>query len=145
MEDTKNGDNRQKITITRNRVNPTLCPVLAAYCIYCRAQRLNKYANRCLVIFKDKKKKTSCIANIMISKHLQQVAQKAHAIADPKSLKLWMPHSLHVGACVLLHAAGKVGSFTQLRLRWRSLVFMDYLCNTITLAKQHILALNMEV
>ena len=77
----------------------------------------------------------------MISKHLQDSARRTYNITDKKKLSLWTPYSIRVGACVLLSTIDKDGPFIQLRLRWRSLAFMDYLRNTRTLAKEHATAL----
>ena len=136
----KNGDNGQKISISRNKSDPIKCPVLAAIRIYRRAQRLNSSAIQPLAVFR-KKKITTFITNKMISKHLQNSARQVYKITDKKKLSLWSPHSIRVGACVLLNTIGKDGPFIQLRLRWRSLAFMDYLRNTRTLAKEHARAL----
>ena len=136
----KNNDNGQRISVARNRRDPKKCPVLAAIRIYLRAQRLNTAANQPLAVFK-KKNKTTFITNRMISKHLQGSARRVYNITDKKKLSLWTPHSIRVGTCVLLSTIGKDGPFIQLRLRWRSLAFMDYLRNTRTLAKEHATAL----
>ena len=85
------------------------------------------------------------ITNRMIIKHLQGLAYQVYYIIDAKLLKLWSPHSIRVRACILLYVVGKDSSFIQLRLQWRSLAFIDYLRNTITLAKQYVITANKDL
>ena len=80
----------------------------------------------------------------MIAKHLQQCARKVYNIKCKKVLAKWSAHSIRVGACISLSEAGKDAPFIQIRLRWRSLAFKDYLRNTVTLAHQHNDACNMR-
>ncbi len=56
-------------------------------------------------------------------------------------LKLYTPHSLRIGACVLLYEKGKSAVFIKDRLRWKSDTFMDYLRDTTIVARQHAAAL----
>ena len=46
-------------------------------------------------------------------------------------------NSIRAGAYASLSEVGKDSPFAQIRLRWRSLAFRDYLRNTITLAQQY--------
>jgi hypothetical protein len=55
---------------------------------------------------------------------------------DKEILKLWSSHSLRVGACVILHAAGFTGPQIQFLLPWQSDAFMAYLRNLGVLALQ---------
>ena len=134
----KNLDNGQRIPIVRNYKDPSLCPVLAALRIRERARRLNSSAHETIAKYRCNAGKIRYITNKHISKHLQQVASTVYNVTNRETLKLWTPHSIRVGACVLLQEAGKDSPFIQMRLRWRSLAFMAYLRNTITLATQHI-------
>jgi len=56
-------------------------------------------------------------------------------------LKLISTHSLRVKAAVLLHEAGKDGTYIKLRIRWLSDCFEVYLRNTPTICAQHNAAL----
>ena len=133
----KNLDNGQRIKQTKNDANSKFCSVRAAARIRARARRLNSSAKETLAKFKDKSGKVLDITNKMIAKHLQACAKRAHGIRCRRALARWSAHSVRVGACVSLSEAGKDSPFIQIRLRWRSLVFRDYLRNTITLAQQH--------
>ena len=64
-------------------------------------------------------------------------AKKVYKIKNKKTLNLWSPHSIRVGACVLLQAAGKNSDFIQQRLRWLSDAYKVYLRNLPQLAQQH--------
>ena len=46
-------------------------------------------------------------------------------------------HSIRIGACVLLHELGHSAVFIKNRLHWKSDTFMDYLRDTVTLARKH--------
>ena len=52
-------------------------------------------------------------------------------------LNLISSHSLRVTACVLLHEAGKDGTYIKLRLRWLSNCFEIYLRNSDIIMAQH--------
>ena len=133
----KNLDNGQKIKQTKNKSNPKFCGVRAAARIRARARRLNSSAKETLAKFKNKSGEVMYVTNSMIAKHLQLCAKKAYGIKCRRALAKWSAHSIRVGACVSLSEAGKDSPFIQIRLRWRSLAFRDYLRNTITLAQQH--------
>ena len=133
----KNLDNGQKIQQVLNREDPSMCCVQAAIRIAQRAQRLNTSGGETLAKFTDKKGHTHFITNTMISRHLQQSAKRVYNIRSRALLAMWSAHSIRVGACVSLSEAKKDAPFIQVRLRWRSLAFKDYLRNTITLAQQH--------
>ena len=60
-----------------------------------------------------------------------------------EELSLYSCHSIRVTACVLLHEAGKDGTYIKLRLRWKSECFQIYLRNTATIRAQHTEALRL--
>ena len=47
------------------------------------------------------------------------------------------PHSIRIGACVVLHEHGHSAVFIKNRLRWKSDTFMDHLRDTVSLARKH--------
>jgi len=57
--------------------------------------------------------------------------------ADAAALQKWSCHSLHVGACVILHAMGFTDTQIQWILRWKSLAFWAYLRNIAILTDHH--------
>ena len=131
----KNNDNGQRIKQVRHP-DPRLCCVSAAWRIRHRAQRLNKSPRDVLAVYRTNSS-TRIINSDNITRALQSVARKAHNITLSKDITRWTPHSLRIGACVLLNEARVDPSIIKLRLRWRSDAFKDYLRNTITLAAIH--------
>ena len=132
----KNLDNGQRISQLR-RPNSPLCPVAAALRIRERARRLNSSARDALAIYKGKNDATSFITTNLITSFIQRAAAKTYNITSKSDLKQWTPHSMRVGACVLLNERGYSSDFIKLRLRWRSDAFRDYLRNTRMLASHH--------
>ena len=131
----KNLDNGQKIQQVCNREDAAMCCVQAAIRITQRAQRLNQSGGDTLAVFKDNKGRTCFITNTLISRHLRESAKRVYNIRSRALLARWSAHSIRVGACVSLSEAKKDAPFIQVRLRWRSQAFTDYLRNTITLAQ----------
>jgi len=131
----KNNDNGQRIKQVRHP-DPRLCCVSAAWRIRHRAQRLNNSPRDVLAVYRTNSS-TRIINSDNITGALQSAARKAHNITLSKDITRWTPHSLRIGACVLLNEARVDPSIIKLRLRWRSDAFKDYLRNTITLAAIH--------
>ena len=116
-----------------------MCPVGAAKRIQARFERL---CTNCPVLGISVE---GYITASAITTALRACAARVHKI-DPadSSLKQYTPHSLRIGACVLLYEKGKSAVFIKDRLRWKSDTFMDYLRDTPIVAKQHAAALSRE-
>ena len=80
-----------------------------------------------------------------INKDLREAASEVYNITNPKDLKIFTAHSSRVGACVLLHAAGKNPEYIKYRLRWQSDSWKFYLRNVTALAVQHLQAFRTRV
>jgi hypothetical protein len=52
-----------------------------------------------------------------------------HPVKNCAELQTWSAHSLHVGACVLLHLQGHTDTQIQHLLRWKSQAFRHYIRN----------------
>ena len=65
-----------------------------------------------------------------------------HPVNDRKHLLHWGPHSLHVGACVVLHGMGFIALDIQWILRWQSLAFLTYLRSLAVLVNKQVRALD---
>ena len=113
-----------------------MCPVGAAQRIQARFERLR---TKCPVLGISVE---GYITASAITTALRACAARVHNI-DPadSSLKQYTPHSLRIGACVLLYEKGKSAVFIKDRLRWKSDTFMDYLRDTASVARQHAAAL----
>lgn len=61
---------------------------------------------------------------------------------DHKDVMRWSAHSLHVGACVILHCQGFSPLDIQWLLQWHSQAFVACLRNLSVLSDQHNAALN---
>jgi hypothetical protein len=143
----KNRENGQRIKFARMQQNTRWCTVGAWLRIDARAQRLGMTAEQPLAVFRRSKgsKKASYIVESQIARLLKLGAEKAHGVhPDVSGIKL-TPHSVRVGACVILHAAGVLAMTIKARLRWKSDSFMDYLRDVAVLACQHAEAIRTTV
>ena len=78
-----------------------------------------------------------------LTEWFRSVAKVCMPRISAEDLRRYSAHSLRVSACVLLHEAGKDGTYIKLRLRWKSDCFEVYLRNTQVISSQHIDALSM--
>jgi hypothetical protein len=114
------------------------CPVLALVRITQRACRLSLGPNLPLSIYTSQlHAMVRYIDDSAIALSLQSLAQTCYGPLDHASLNRFSTHSIRVGACVVLNAAGKAGAFIQQRLRWRSEAFLMYLRDIPELALAH--------
>ena len=82
--------------------------------------------------------KPQFITDSQVSTHLRAAAVAALGLPPSSSeLALWSTHSIRVTAANLLHRQRFTDSFIQIRLRWRSNSFRDYLRNTFYAADKH--------
>ena len=119
----KNNDNGQIVTFSRNKDCPQLCPVMAMYRICLRAQRLHLDPQLPLSVYTYVKNKKPCLVYItsrLVDREIKWAAKHAHSITSSKDLSKFIPHSIRVGACALLFAAGKKADYIKQRLCWRS-------------------------
>jgi hypothetical protein len=131
----KNHDNGETKTFATIRGGPS-CIVTAMIRIIQRSFRLRLSDTYPLAVFG-----TSSVVTLINDSHITtSLRQLAVAVYGPMStadLQRFSSHSLRVGACVLLHAAGKDEVFIKQRLRWRSNSFMNYLRDVPILALEH--------
>ena len=128
----KNGNNGQEKTITCNRQDPAVCGVNAALDILERAMLLNLPDDHPLAVYADDGTHTGTVRFIQahqIAFTLQEVAKEWYGITDKRELSLCSSHSLRVGACVALHAAGLDAMSIKFALRWTSDAFLMCLRN----------------
>ncbi len=113
-----------------------MCPVGAARRIQARFERL-RTTGAVLGISSE-----GYITASAITTALRPCAARVHKVdLNDSMLKQYTPHSLRIGACVLLYEKGKSAVFIKDRLRWKSDTFMDYLRDTAIVARQHAAAL----
>lgn len=138
----KNQQNGEVKMFARNDAQPHKCCTRATERILRRAKRLGVAKGHPIAVYKDKKGNVRRIHNGHVETHLRRAVKDVYKIKDPKILAKFSCHSIRVGACVALHAAGKDGEFIKFWLRWRSDTFRDYLRNCRAVSMQQIRALN---
>ena len=106
-----------------------LCPVGAAWRIQARFERLR--SNWPVLEISAE----GCITASAITKALRACPSKLQKVdMSDNMLKQYTPHSLRIGACVLLYEKEKSVLFIKDGLGWKSDTFMDYLRDTTSVA-----------
>ncbi len=143
----KNNDNYQKLIYGRCKKTPLLCPVRAAFRIYCRGRRLGAPTTYPAAIYWDSSNDChSLITSRQVNTFLRQSAASTFGLnPDGAEVKKWSTHSIRVTAANLLHRAKFSDSYIKNRLRWRSDAFLMYLRNTFYTASDHSKALDLDV
>lgn len=144
----KNNDNYQKLTYGRLTKRPVMCPVRAAFRIWCRGKRLGLSGTHPAAVYASTLGDTGyrLIQGSDCNRLLRRTAMLVfHLKQNSPDLKLWSTHSLRVTACNLLHRAKFSDSYIKNRLRWRSDSFLMYLRNTFYTADEHVKALDLEI
>ena len=75
---------------------------------------------------------------------MQSLATTVYAITDKKDLAKFSCHSIRVGACCILQAAGARPEFIKKQLRWNSDAWMAYTRDLAVLSHQHNAIINAE-
>jgi hypothetical protein len=142
----KNNDNYQTLTYARTQRNTIMCPVRAAFNIYCRSRRLNLPDTHPAAVYKTTTGKINLITQDNTNAFLRQIAAKVFKLdANSPELQKWSTHSIRVTAANLLHRAGFSDTYIKNRLRWKSDTFLIYLRNTFYTATTHTGALDLEL
>eukprot|EP00957_Ditylum_brightwellii_P090354 6880625-Ditylum_brightwellii.AAC.2 len=133
----KNKDNGQNIKYSKSS-NIKLCPVRAGLRVRRRVQRLRVRTHTPIAMcLSSSKRKAQYIKDNHIEHVLKMIIKDLYNLALPEVIKQFSPHSIRVGACVLLHSSRKDDDFIKLRLRCKSDTFRLYLKNTTHVAGQH--------
>jgi hypothetical protein len=129
----KNGEIKQKKSFVRMRHSgTTLCGVSAWLRIAARWVALKLDSQHPLAVFTDSglaSGKPQFIRPTHINEALRDAARHVYNITDEESLARFSSHSIRVGACVALHAAGISQMDIKFALRWKSDTFYTYLRN----------------
>ena len=114
-------------------------------CIYTIHTTLVAHQRLCFVIWTRKVSglyKRPCALEVWYVHGLFTCASGIHKVdLSDEMPKQYTPHSLRIGACVLLYQQEKSVVFIRDRLRWKSDTFMDYLRDTPIVAMLHAAAL----
>ncbi len=140
----KNRENGQVLTFAANHTDPSMCIVRAFVRIIQRARRWHVTKDTPLAIYQKspKSRRRSYIVTASITRVFTRVAQEVYDFDPLKDKVSYTPHSLRVGATVLLHVAGFNGTTIKQRLRWKSNSFEMYLRNVPALASNQVQAMN---
>jgi hypothetical protein len=133
----KNGTRNEKKTFLRIPGDPLLCAVSAWLRITQRYQDLGVPNSYPLALFTDTGLLTGTVEFLRpshIEFALRSAARHVYNITDEAALAKFTSHSIRVGACCALHAAGVSTMDIQYALRWKSTAFTVYLRNLPTQA-----------
>jgi hypothetical protein len=128
----KNGENGEKKTFVRAFDNPVLCAVSALLRITQRWVDLKLSPVHPLAIYTADGKsngRVQLICESNINAVLQSAAKTVYNITIQEELSCFTSHSIRVGACVALHAAGINPLDIKHALRWKSDSFLTFLQN----------------
>jgi hypothetical protein len=129
----KNGEKDQKKTFVRIGMGGgTLCGVTAWLRIVKRWIALKLDRKHPLAVFTESglaSSKPEFIRSSHINATLRAAAKAVYNITDKDDLAKFSSHSIRVGACVALHAAGLSQMDIKFALRWKSDTFYTYLRN----------------
>ena len=138
----KNRMNGQIITLNREPEYPDFCPCEVSLDIVEMAMALGaKEPDDPLCLYRTEAGDVEYITGDMVTKYYRFVTKMVFPSISDMDLKLISCHSLRVKAAVLLHEAGKDGTYIKLRIRWLSDCFQVYLRNTHTICEQHNVAM----
>ncbi len=132
----KNHQNNQKITLSCDKTNPTICPVLAALRLVLRARRLSQPDSMPVACYL-KKDIMAYLTGSRIAFHFRVAARAVRPNISKDDKQRYSAHSIRVWACVLLDEAGKSPDYRKKRLRWMGDSFRMYLRDTHVIQDQH--------
>ena len=133
--------NRQEVNVASKCDYKYLCEVQAGLRIYHRSIRLGKSADAPLRVYKTASGSTKYFTSKNMANILQCTAIDVHDLTDIEEISHYASHFLRVWAATLLNCAGCTGPYIQIRLRWKSEIFLSYLRNTHDIADKHSVAL----
>jgi hypothetical protein len=128
----KSNINKKKTFVCMGSGDSTLCTVTAWMQIVQHWANLKLPEDHPLAVFMDTGLSTSKVEFITaqhINDTLHTAATEVYDISDPKDLSRFSSHSIRVGACVALYAAGVSEQNIKFALHWKSNSFYTYLRN----------------
>jgi hypothetical protein len=112
----KNCQNNQTITLSSDKANTAICPVLAALRLVLRARRLLQL-NSMPVACYLKKDALAYITGSRIAILFRAAARAVRPTISKEEVQQYSAHLLRVWACVLLDEAGKLPDYIKKHLR----------------------------
>jgi hypothetical protein len=140
----KNGEHGQTVTFSANVADRDFCIVRAFLNVFRRFRALGVDPTFPLAIYRKcpGSQRASWFTTRGITKTLKAIAAEVYSDeADVAAMK-FTPHSLRIGACMILFSAGLDAAQIKHRLRWKSDSFMSYLRDVPQLALNQVRAVN---
>jgi hypothetical protein len=135
----KNCQNNQKITLSCDKADKAICPVLAALRLVLRACCLSQPDSMPVACY-SKKNSLAYITETRIAVLFRAAVRAVRPTITKEDEQRYSAHSLRVWACVLLDKAKKT-DFIKKHLRWMGNSFWMYLHNTRIIKEQQCKAL----
>jgi hypothetical protein len=132
----KNCQNNQMITLSSDKANTEICPVLASLRLVLRARCLSQ-PDLMPVACYLKKDALAYITGSRIAILFRAAAKAVRLTISKEEEQQYSAHLLRVWACVLLNEAGKLPDYIKKRLRWMGDSFRMYLRDTRVIQDQH--------
>jgi len=140
----KNGRVNETKGYSRNTLSIALDAVEAWLNIVARFFRLMPHGNERgpvmdvpISIFRLDNKKIQNITDKLVEKTMRELAFSVYGITSKAALSKFTCHSLRVGACCILQAAGAKPEFIKEQLRWNSDSWQVYTRDLCILSHQH--------
>ncbi len=132
----KNRQNNQMVTLSSDKTNTAICPVLAALHLVLKACRLLQ-PDSMLVACYLKKDALAYISGSRIAILFWAMVRAVHPNISKEEEQQYSAHSLRVWACVFLYEVGKLPNYIKKCLRWMGDSFWMYLRDTHIIQDQH--------
>ena len=136
----KNRINGQKVTHAADKENKDLCPVRAGIEILQQAKRLGIRKDiEPLAAYKQNQgsRHPTWLSSAQVSTFFRTTAREVYDIPDDMKAE-YTPHSLRIGATVILHTAGAAPDEIKFKIRWSSGTYRAYLRDVTQAAKNHL-------
>ncbi len=131
----KNCQNNQTVTLSSDKANKEICPVLAALHLVLRARRLAQPDSMPVACYR-KKGALAYMTGSNIAFLFRAAARAVRPTISKEEEQRYSAHSLRVWACVLLDEVGKLPNYIKKRLRWMGDSFRMYLRDTRVIQDQ---------
>jgi hypothetical protein len=132
----KNCQNNQTVTLSSDKTNTSICPILAALRLVLRARHLSQPDSMPVACY-SKKDSLAFITGTRISVLFRAAARAVHPTITKEDKQQYSAHSLQVWACVLLNEVGKLPDYIKKCLHWMGYSFRMYLCDMCVIQVQH--------
>jgi hypothetical protein len=136
----KNRQNNQTVTLSSDKTNTAICPILAALRLVLRVCPLSQPDSVPVACY-SKKDSLAYITKTRIAVLFRAAARVVRPTITKEDKQRYSAHSLQVWACVLLNEAGKLPDYIKKRLCWMGDSFRMYLRDTHIIQDQHCEAL----